>query len=152
MTLRSKASLACLNGAELFVLNCPQPSIFDASKKHFTVQRKLYSNHLNTKHLKSEHLTFQTLFCPVFNWFDHLIRQTIWIPDILDYKTDIFGPVSRPPFEIWAIWQPDTFWTIWMPDLFGIQMVTLHLNSQKIEHSEDLHYSPSISGTVWVMV
>ena len=43
-----------------------------------------YSYHLNMKHLKSKHLTFQTLFCP-----DHMIRQTIPKPDIFDLETDI---------------------------------------------------------------
>ena len=38
----------------------------------------------------SEHSTFRTLFCPVFKGSDRVIRQTIWIPDILDHKTDIF--------------------------------------------------------------
>ena len=36
-----------------------------------------YSNHLNTEHLKSEHVTFWTLFCLVFKWSDHLISRTI---------------------------------------------------------------------------
>ena len=34
----------------------------------------MYSNHL-----KSEDLTFLTLFCPVFKWSDQMIRQTIQI-------------------------------------------------------------------------
>ena len=68
-----------------------------------------YSNHLNTEHLKSEHLTLQTLFCLVFKWFDRKTRRTIWIHDILDHKTDIFCPVFRPPFKIRSIWQPDMF-------------------------------------------
>ena len=36
-----------------------------------------------------------------------MIRWTNWIPDILDHKTDIFGPVFRPPLENWTIQQPD---------------------------------------------
>ena len=37
-----------------------------------------YSNHLNTKHLKSKHLTFRTLCCLVFKWSDHVIWW-LWV-------------------------------------------------------------------------
>ena len=51
----------------------------------------------------------RTLKSPVFRWIrysvfrwwlysDYLIRRTIWIPAILDHKTDIFCPVFRTPF------------------------------------------------------
>ena len=45
---------------------------------------------LPKKHLKSKHLTFWTLFCPVFKWSVQMIRQNIWKPDILDHITYIF--------------------------------------------------------------
>ena len=56
------------------------------------------------EHLKSKHLTFGTLFCLVFKWPDHVIRQTIWQPVHLTT-----GHVR----------------TIWIPNLSGIQMVTV---------------------------
>ena len=46
---------------------------------------KTYNNHLNTEHLKSEHLAFQTLFCRVFKWLDHLISRTIQKLDIIEH-------------------------------------------------------------------
>ena len=49
---------------------------------------------MNTEHQKSKLLTFQKLFCLVFKWSDHVIRQTIPITDILDHKTDIFVQFS----------------------------------------------------------
>ena len=59
--------------------------------------------------MKSKHLTFPKLFCLVFKWSDHLIRQTIQKPDICDHKAGIFCPVSRPPFKNQTILQPYIF-------------------------------------------
>ena len=28
-------------------------------------------------HLNTEHLTYETLFCPVIRWYDHVMRRTI---------------------------------------------------------------------------
>ena len=78
----------------------------------------LYSNHLNTTHRKLNHLTFRTLFCLVFKWSDHVIRQTIWIPNILDHKIDMFYPVFWPLFKIWTISQPDKN-DIWIPECYS---------------------------------
>ena len=62
-----------------------------------------YSNYLNTKHLKSKHMTFRTLFCPVFKWSDHMISRTIKKLDILTINRK-FCPVFWPPFENQTIW------------------------------------------------
>ena len=64
------------------------------------LSKSLYSNHLNTQHLKSKYLTLGHFFCPVFKWSDHMIRWTIM---------NHFCPVIRPPFENQTIWHPDTF-------------------------------------------
>ena len=80
----------------------------------------VYSNHLNTVHLKSEHSNFQTVFCPVFKWSEHVIRRTIWIPDILDENTDLFCLVFTPNLK------------------FGpFSNLTLdHLNTRPVRHSD----------------
>ena len=56
--------------------------------------------------MKFELLILQTLFCPVFKWSDHVIRQTILKPDIFDHITDIFCPFSdhltTRPFDNWT--------------------------------------------------
>ena len=52
------------------------------------------SNHLNTKHLKSTYLTFQTVSLADFQMVWSVIWRTIWIPDILDHKMDIFVRIS----------------------------------------------------------
>ena len=73
-------------------------------------QNNNYSDHLITEHLKSEHLTFWTLFCPVFRWSDHMIRRTIWRLDFFDHKTDIFWSGIQT-----TIWKPNHL----TPDMFG---------------------------------
>ena len=50
----------------------------------------LYSNHLNTKHLKYENLIFQSLSSTVFRWSDNLIGRTIIKPDILHHESVTF--------------------------------------------------------------
>ena len=59
--------------------------------------------------------TFQTLFRPVFKWSDHVIKQTIRLPDILDHKRDIY----RPPYK------NHTCLDHWKPDLSSIKMDTV---------------------------
>ena len=61
----------------------------------------------------------------VFKWSEHVIRQTIRIPDISDHTTDIFVRFSdhhlkTRPFD-------NHIWTIWIPNLSHIQMVTVLL-------------------------
>ena len=43
----------------------PETSIHLKYKNYYSNHS---SNHLNTKHLKFKHLTFWTIFCPVFKW------------------------------------------------------------------------------------
>ena len=63
---------------------------------NYTVE---HSNHLNTKHQKYEHLTFPTLFCPVFKWSNQVMRGTFQKLDIFDHETEIFCPVFRLPYK-----------------------------------------------------
>ena len=77
-----------------------------------------YINNLNTKHSKSEQLTF----CPVFKWFGHVIRHTIRILDILCNKTDSFVWFSDHHLKtrhVWTIWIPDlsVFWWLLYLDI-----------------------------------
>ena len=48
----------------------------------------------------SRTLYFLDTFCLVFKRSDNVIRPTIWIPDILDHKTDYLS-ISRP-FDNWT--------------------------------------------------
>ena len=92
-----------------FKLVLGQKYMFYFSRPHFcdivhNCSVDEYSNHLNTEHLKSKHLTFQTLFCTVFKWSDHVIRLNIWILNILDRKTHFFvwfsdHPAKSRPFD-----------------------------------------------------
>ena len=84
-----------------------------------------YSNHLNTKHLKSEHLTFRTLFCTVFKSSYHVIRRTIRIPDILNHKTGTFSRFSyhhskSRPFNNWAHLDHSNTRLVWYSDGYCI--------------------------------
>ena len=83
------AKLQCLKKkhSNLNFWNC-LAMFMETCKVH--TMRIHYNNHLNTKHPKSEPLTFWTTFCQVFKWFDQVFRWTIWIPDSLDHKTDNF--------------------------------------------------------------
>ena len=88
---------------KIWILKCLvfkfEPSLYSI---YFCVAEVICSNHLNTEHLKSEYLTFRTLFCAAFKWSDVVIRQTVC-------KPDIFCPVFRPPFKNQTIWQPGMF-------------------------------------------
>ena len=53
---------------------------------------------------------YRTIFCPVFEWLGHMTWPAIWISDIFDYKTYVFGPIFRCRFEYWTICQLVTFW------------------------------------------
>ena len=85
----------------------------------------IYSNHLNTKHLKSNSWLSDNFF-PVFKWSDHVIRKTIQKNHRLLIIKQTFWSSFQTTIRKPDHWQPNTFWIIWIPDLSGIQMVTVH--------------------------
>ena len=65
-----------VHGEVIYSMLRPFYKFLGLGQRYEGIQVK-YSNHLNIKHLKSKHLTFQTLFCLVFKLSDHMIRWAI---------------------------------------------------------------------------
>ena len=89
--------------------------------------------------------------------------QTIGILNILDHKQALFSPVSRPPFEFWTFWQPDTnltfeYWTSpvfrWLlytivsQNFGGLGATTIKIEVTTQSEENQICHCP-VSGNLW---